>query len=183
MALKHIKDDVDLPSDVTKTLKDLEEHMDGYDFIRYGIKIISDEAYRLAREKCYFFHLCRDDAHKTLSKKEWGFLICRARRNANSNGISIDWLEQNPIAKDKRRKDGPTVLSKRIAKGKSHNYNRRIVITPKRRPYEVELYDELEPQFVMLRHLSMLLTKTERAVRDLRHSHKKTLNKLEKGEE
>lgn len=69
MALKDKENDVDLPSDVMSTLKDLEEHMDGYDFIRYGIKIISDEAYRLAREKCYLFHLCRDDIHKTLSKR------------------------------------------------------------------------------------------------------------------
>ncbi|MBU2967013.1 conjugative transfer protein MobI(A/C) [Amphritea sp. 2_MG-2023] len=183
MALKDKENDVDLPSDVMSTLKDLEEHMDGYDFIRYGIKLISDQAYRLAREKCYFYHLFREDAHKKLSEKEWGFLICRARRNPNSNGISIDWLEQNPIAKDRRRKGGPTVLSKRIAKGKSQNYNRQIVITSKRRPYETELYDELEPQFVMLRHLSMLLTKAERAIRDLQQSHIKTLNKLEKGEE
>ena len=170
--------DTELTPEAQELLGRLEEHVTGYDLIRHGLAMISQEVLDTAKERCNYYHLVRKHEHSREVEKNWGFLICRAYQNTGSNGISIDWLDQKPIAKNRRKPEGANVLSQRIPKGRGLNYLHRAVIHGKRKKFEVELFEELEPQFKMLRHLSMLLSKAERAIRDARISHKKTMRKI-----
>ena len=171
----------ELPPEIEQIFQQLDSRLSGYDYIRYGLKRIGDACYEKALESVEYYHSSREDEHAIKPIKDRGFLMCRVTKNRGkaTNGISIEWFEQKPIPKQHQVKGKSRVLSKRIPKGQGITYPRRSVLTKSRKPYEIDLFDHVEPQFAPIRHLSLLLSKVERAIRDMRAAH----DKLKESEE